>query len=307
MDYITVGQKYNEGKIAKIKCFRNSGLGEIKLAGERFLLIVLTEGELRFRRKGANITAAAPCFVCFNETVNPVLTSEINAAYYCIYFHPDFLNINLSFELLRSKKYEDLAQTHDMFLLRPFLDNAFVIPIFQSFVEQAKSACFFMEKELAEQRDWYWSCRGRSYFMELIIALERMYGLIEFDQGKSDANDPLPIKSPKLRDALLFIEGHYMNELTLSEISKAARINHTTLTKLIKEETGMTVFQYLYHYRAQAAKKQLEFTDVPIKDIACRTGFKTVQHFHRAFVKLTGETPAQFRKNAVQKRKEQFQ
>ena len=44
--------------------------------------------------------------------------------------------------------------------------------------------------------------------------------------------------------------------------------------------------------------------DEMIKDIANMTGFKTVQHFSRVFKSQTGATPAEFRKSAVQKRKD---
>ena len=81
-------------------------------------------------------------------------------------------------------------------------------------------------------------------------------------------------------------------------------MNHTTLTALMKEELGLTAIEYLMKYRITVAEKQLEFTSVPIKDIANMTGFKTVQHFSRVFKAQTGATPAEFRKNAVQKRKD---
>ena len=160
-----------------------------------------------------------------------------------------------------------------------------------------------MMRELTEQRDWYWSCRGRSYFMEIIIALERMYGLIGYGltHQKSD-NTPI-INNPKLRDAVLYIEGHYGENLTLSDISANAGINHTSLTALMKEELGCTAIEYLMKYRITIAKKQLSFTDVPIKDIANMVGFKTVQHFNRIFKEVAGTTPAEFRKSSVQKRK----
>ena len=61
---------------------------------------------------------------------------------------------------------------------------------------------------------------------------------------------------------------------------------------------------YLMKYRVTVAKKQLEFTNVPIKDVAAMSGFKTVQHFSRVFKNHTGATPAEFRKIAVQKRKD---
>ena len=108
----------------------------------------------------------------------------------------------------------------------------------------------------------------------------------------------------KLRGAVLYIENRFDESITLPDIAKAAGINHTTLTALMKEELGLTAIEYLMKYRITVAKKQLEFTSVPIKDIANMTGFKTVQHFSRVFKAHTGFTPAEFRKNAVQKRKE---
>ena len=59
-------------------------------------------------------------------------------------------------------------------------------------------------------------------------------------------------------------------------------------------------------YRITVSKKQLAFTEVPIKDIANMTGFKTVQHYSRIFKEITGTTPAEFRKASVQKRKDEI-
>ena len=61
--------------------------------------------------------------------------------------------------------------------------------------------------------------------------------------------------------------------------------------------------EYLKKYRIAMSKKQLAFTDVPIKDISDMVGFKTVQHFNRVFKEITGTTPAVFRRTAVEKRR----
>ncbi|MBE6903269.1 MAG: helix-turn-helix transcriptional regulator [Ruminococcaceae bacterium] len=304
MEHITVGRKYNEEKIAFVECVRDGSLDNINIKDKCFLLIILTKGKLDFMVGGEKIIATAPSFLCFDESENPVLVSKVKAHYTCVYFHPKFLNINMTFELLRSKNYGDIATTHDMFMLKPFIDKAYVIPIAKTQVEKIEQSADYMMEELEQQRDWYWSCRGRSYFMEIIIALERMYGLIGYGltHQKSD-NTPI-IRNPRLRDAVLYIEGHYANSITLSDISANAGINHTTLTALIKEELGCTAIKYLMQYRITIAKKQLAFTDVPIKDISNMVGFKTVQHFNRIFKEITGTTPAEFRKNAVQKRKD---
>ncbi len=306
MRHITVGRKYNEGKVAKIECVRNDRLQNIDIKDKCFLLIILTVGKLEFKVENEQFCAAAPAFICFDETQNPVLISKRKAQYTCIYFHPEFLNVNMSFELLRKKEYVDIASTHDLFLLKPFTNKAYVVPIAETQLEKIVQAADCLQTELENQRDWYWSCRGRSYFMEIIIALERMYGLIGYGIKHQISDNAPIIKNPKLRDAVLYIEGHYGDDIILSDISANAGINHTTLTALMKEELGCTAIEYLMKYRITVAKKQLEFTSVPIKDIANMTGFKTVQHFSRVFKSQTGATPAEFRKNAVQKRMESF-
>ena len=306
MQHITVGRKYGEGKVAKIECVRNDRFQNIDIKDKCFLLIILTAGKLEFKVENEQLYAAAPAFICFDETADPMLISKQKAQYDCIYFHPEFLNVNMSFEMLRKKDYGDIASTHDLFLLKPFTDKAYVVPIAEAQLEKITQAAEFMQEELKNQRDWYWSCRGRSYFMEIIIALERMYGLIGYGvtHQKSD-NTPI-VKNAKLRDAVLYIESRFDESITLPDIAKAAGMNHTTLTALMKEELGLTAIEYLMKYRITVAEKQLEFTSVPIKDIANMVGFKTVQHFGRIFKEITDTTPAEFRKTAVQKRKDDF-
>lgn len=304
MQHITLGKRYNEGKVAKIECVKNGRLQDIDIKDKCFLLIILTSGKLEFEVENERFCAVAPAFICFDETADPVLVSKRKAIFSCIYFHPEFLNVNMSFELLRQKNYGDIASTHDMFLLRPFIDKIHIVPIAEAQLEKIMQAAELMNEELENQRDWYWSCRGRSYFMEIIIALERMYGIICGETNNRKADSLPVIKNAQLRDAVLYIESRFDEGITLSDITKAAGVNHTTLTALMKEELGLTAIEYLMKYRITVAKKQLEFTSVPIKDIASMVGFKTVQHFSRVFKAHTGATPAEFRKNAVQKRKD---
>ncbi len=301
MDYITVAREQFEGKVAHIKCVKDDDLKNIEIKDKRFLLIVLLSGSMTFSYKGSTVNATAPCFICFNETENPLLISKSRAEYHTIYFHPDFLNVNMSFDFIRAKGYGRVAINYDLFMLLPFIDGNVIVPISDSLIEKTDFSCRCLYDELDKQRDGYWSCRGRSYFMEIIICLERMYGLAGYSTNVNAEVSPT-LDDKKLRDAVMFIEGHYMDDIDLDDISRAGNINHTTLTNLMKNEFGMTAIQYLWFYRVRVAKKQLEFTNIPIKDIVQRTGFKTVPHFSRIFTRQVGETPAQFRKNALQKR-----
>ena len=97
MEHITVGKKYNQGKIALVECINNAPLDSIDIKDKYFLLIILSKGRLEFEINEQKITATAPAFLCFDETENPVLISKSKAHYTCIYFHPTFLNVNMTF------------------------------------------------------------------------------------------------------------------------------------------------------------------------------------------------------------------
>lgn len=298
MDYTTVGRSYPEGKIVSVKCVINDKLDNIDITDKCFLLLFLSEGNATFKVGDSIVFATAPCFVCFNEKAKPEIVSKRKCKNIAVYFHPQYLNRNMTFDLIRSNTYEDIASVHDMFLLKPFLDEYKVVPIAESYMDSIGTACAGMVYELSEQRDWYWSCRGRSYFMEVIIALERMYYLTRTEEVSIAYN----VRNQKLRDAILFIEGHYFLNLALEDIVLKTGVNHTTLTNLFRSELGMSAMEYLMDYRIRVAKKKLSFTFVPIKDISAQCGFKNVQHFSRVFKKYTEETPAAYRNRTFEKR-----
>ena len=159
---------------------KNGDLSQMHIKDNCYLLVILSQGSMSFEVGDKTISVSAPSFLCFNELEDPVFKSCRDARYVCIYFHPKFLNINMTFELLRSRAYSDIATTYDMFMLKPFLNNEYVVPIGQSQLERIEYCADGMIEELENQRDWYWSCRGRSYFMEIIIMLKRMYGIVGY-------------------------------------------------------------------------------------------------------------------------------
>ncbi len=111
-----------------------------------------------------------PCIVCFDESDSPKLLKKRGVKCDSIYFNPTILNINMTFSRVNSENYEQLALTHDMFLLKPFTDTVrYVFPVFDECLDNLKRLFSLIENELKEQPDWYWSCRSRSYFIEMIF------------------------------------------------------------------------------------------------------------------------------------------
>ncbi|MBQ8683384.1 MAG: helix-turn-helix transcriptional regulator [Clostridia bacterium] len=306
MEHVTVGRICNERKVALVECMKDSDLQNIHIKGTCFLLIFLSSGFLQFQIAERVVEASAPCFFCFDESEDPVCLTNCQASYFCIFFHPQFLNVNMTFACLRSPSFDNIASIHDMILLKPFIDGIHRLSIREDCANAMELACDCLLKELQEQQDEYWSCRSRSYLIEIIIALERQCGLVRYDGAVAGTGSFPVVQSSALQNAVLFMESHYMEHLTLSDIANAAHMNVATLTQTAKKELGMTVMAYLMSYRLRMAKKQLAFTSVPIKEVASRCGFQTVQHFSRVFKKHMGQPPAEFRMTAVQKRKEAF-
>lgn len=297
----TVGYEHNIGKIAMIQCIKNDTLTDIQIKGCCFLLLFIHEGSAYFKIGDNAFEAIGPCFVCFDEREQPELVKKHGLMCDSIYFHPQFLNVNMTFQRIHSCDYKQLALQHDMFLLEPFTNvEKYVFPLFEEYADNMKRLFKKLDNELEEQRDWYWSCRSRSFFLEIILMLERTYGIV----GENDSDVFInKIKNVYVKNALIYIESHHHEKITLESITNAIAVNRVTLTKLFKSELDMTPIEYLWEYRITVAKKCLAFTDLSIKEIALRCGFKTLQHFCRKFEMCTKRSPTVYREWAVNERK----
>ena len=142
-------------------------------------------------------------------------------------------------------------------------------------------------------------------FIEVLFLLERIYCFMggRYVEVTEEVDE---FESASLKQAVFFIENHYNEPITLQDIVRSCSVNHSTLTALFKEELGITPVAYLWHYRLLIAKKLLEFTNLPVKEIGKRCGFKTVQHFSRKFEEQLGLSPAVFRTQAIARRKASF-
>ena len=300
----TCSKQYDIGRILPVQCVKNDMLKDLEIKDSCFLLMFVREGVAYFQVGDTFFEAIAPCFVCFDEMITPKLIRKKNLYCDSIYFKPIFLNVNMTFARVRGSDYTHIALHHDMFLLKPFTDNQrFVFPVINEYVEKISMLFSALNKELSNQNDWYWSCRSRSYFIEILLLLERTYGLIGHTGLESVKYQ---ILNPYLKNAVVYIESHYCENINLGSIVKAVALNHSTLTQLFKNELNMTPVEYLWHYRIAVAKQFLEFTELPIKDIALRCGFKTIQHFSRKFEEVAECTPSLYRTTMTTNNKIQF-
>lgn len=212
----------------------------------------------------------------------------------------------MNFDFIRSQTYDDIASIHDLFLLKPFTEGPTVIPFLDNYHHRINNAFEELLMQLNNQPDWYWSCRARSSFIDIIITIEKHYQMLNRNELIINKGH-IFLNCSYVKKAVVYIENNYSSRISFNDILFAAGTNHTTLSNNFKTETGMTVMDYVWYYRIEIAKKKLRFTDIPIKEIALQCGFASTEHFSRLFTKLTGNPPAAFRKIAVELRKAEIQ
>jgi AraC-like DNA-binding protein len=64
---------------------------------------------------------------------------------------------------------------------------------------------------------------------------------------------------------------------------------------LFKKRTGVTFTEYLTRVRIERVKELLVNPNLRISEIAFQAGFQSLTHFNRVFLKLTGQSPTEYR------------
>ena len=103
----------------------------------------------------------------------------------------------------------------------------------------------------------------------------------------------------KLRKAIALIDHHLSDEeegrVALRGVARAVRMSYFHFSRAFKQSMGMTATNYIAERRIARAKRMLEETELPISEIALRSGFSSQSHFTTAFRRLAGATPKAFR------------
>ena len=127
--------------------------------------------------------------------------------------------------------------------------------------------------------------------------LERL--LLELAQARAQSAEPSqdqwlgPILTALAESAQ---PSEHQPPLSYQELAKRASMSLSTLHRRFKSATGTTLHAYTLQCRIAAARELLSETDLPIKMIAEKLGYRDVYFFSRQFGDWMGVSPGAYRR-----------
>lgn len=95
---------------------------------------------------------------------------------------------------------------------------------------------------------------------------------------------------------IAYIQAHSDESLTNTELGRLFSYHPNYLNRLMLLHTGKTIRQYVIACRIAKAIELLESTDMPIAEIAEKTGAGSISHFSKLFTSKTGKNPSFYRR-----------
>ena len=138
---------------------------------------------------------------------------------------------------------------------------------------------------------------GGSLFAEAIgmaIALEvaRYAGRLRSPEGLRRGG----LAAWQMRRLELYVQANLSTDLTLDELARQLGMSVRHLSRVVKQEKGVSVHRWVAERRLQEARRMLAETDAPIHEIARVSAFRSPSAFATAFRAASGYAPGEFRR-----------
>lgn len=106
--------------------------------------------------------------------------------------------------------------------------------------------------------------------------------------------------TPVVLLAQQYIHTHYaQEELSLQEVAAVVQMSPSYLSRLIKQEIGVSFVDYLTRVRVQTAIQLMHDPAAKLYEVAAQVGYANQHYFSTAFKKVLGMAPAEYRKRGM--------
>lgn len=176
----------------------------------------------------------------------------------------------------------------------------FIVNKTEYFLELNTSVC------ILETTDEIWKIREQSNLVKKFKDnmnedfMVKKYYLTDANRLKEILDDGMPhvnSNTTVIKLAKDYIINNYNKNISLKHVADEVFLSQNYLSELLKKEIGEGFYDFLSKYRIQKAKEILLTTNLKVYEIAQMVGYSDSITFGRAFKKITGTTPNNFRNN----------
>lgn len=122
----------------------------------------------------------------------------------------------------------------------------------------------------------------------------RIYHIFEYLLAPDLTNT---INDNPIDQAIHFIRSNVGKDISLNMLAEIANLSPFYFAHSFKEQTGFAPMEYVINTRIEHAKVLLACTSKSVAEIAYEVGYSSSSSFINIFVKKTGLSPKQYRKN----------
>lgn len=96
---------------------------------------------------------------------------------------------------------------------------------------------------------------------------------------------------------IAYLKANIHKSVSIDELAKTLSYTKSYLFRQFKKTTGDTIMAYFLKLKIDHAKKLLREGKMPVSEIAASLAFDTPNYFSKAFKKITGRTPTQYKRS----------
>ncbi|WP_026505143.1 AraC family transcriptional regulator [Butyrivibrio sp. NC3005] len=137
--------------------------------------------------------------------------------------------------------------------------------------------------------------------MKIYEMLTKLLTLLMEESWHPEERLAISSKKKSLQQIKAYIDTSYTKKISLDELSSMFFINKFYLTRVFKEQYGISISNYILERRITKAKHLLRFSDTSLEDIGNEVGIVDANYFSRVFKKIEGITPSAYRNEWKQK------
>lgn len=131
--------------------------------------------------------------------------------------------------------------------------------------------------------------------MEINTEISSILSLLMADSWHPEESQP-GTKKTVLVEVKRYLDENYVQKITLDDLAERFNVNKYYLTRIFKEQFGVSIMDYLLSVRITEAKNLLRFTNMSAEEIGAAIGISDVYYFSRIFKRIEGVGAREFRK-----------